>query len=207
MVGRRSTQRVGSTLTTRLYKCFLGGTSLPFIIFLAFFPFRPVLAQSVGTGGAPGLLYGQYESTPPGLTNGQIAPFQVDQSGRLVVAPFSLIFGSPLQTYSASGVGADTVFPSTVSAVGTTLGTAPTGSSGVLIHLPPGASVSFYVASTVAANSTAAALLSETRNNPSTAVDNLDVAIPLNGQFIWITNYTSGTATAYVSGHPVFRFI
>lgn len=194
-------------MTTLLSRRLAGGATLPFILFLAILPWRPALAQSVGTGSAPGLLYGQYETTPPSLLNGQIAPLQVDAEGRLVTAPFSLIFGSPLQTYSAGGVGADTAFPSTVSAVGTTLGTAPTGSSAVLLHIPPGASVSFYVATTVAANSTAAALVAETRNNPSTAVDNLDVMIPLNGQFIWITNYTSGTATTYISGHPIFRFI
>jgi hypothetical protein len=87
------------------------------------------------------------------------------------------------------------------------LGTLPTGASGVVIHLPPGAGVSFYVATTVAANSTAASLVSLTRNNPSSSVDNLDVNVPLNGQNIWVTNYTSGTATTYISGKPVFRFM
>ena len=202
MAEQRSTQRVVLTLITRLFR-----PLLPFIVFLAILPIRAALAQSVGTGGAPGLLYGQYDTTPPTLTNGQISPFQVDSLGRLVVSPFSLIFGSPLQTYSASGVGSDTAFPSTVSAVGTTLGTLPTGASGVVIHLPPGAGVSFYVATTVAANSTAASLVSLTRNNPSSSVDNLDVNVPLNGQNIWVTNYTSGTATTYISGKPVFRFM
>lgn len=179
---------------------------LPVSLFLAILPLNPALAApSVGTGAAPGLVYGQYSLTPPTLTSGQTAPLAVDAQDRLVIAPLSLISVGPIQTTPATGVGSDTAFPSSVSAVGTTLGTAPAGSSGVLIHLPPGASVSFYVSASVAANSTAAALVSETRSNSS--ADELEVNVALNGQTLWITNYTSGTATTYTSGNPVFRFM
>ena len=164
-------------------------------------------ANAVGNGGSLGPLSCVYNTALPTLTTGQTSVVQCDSIGRVISAPASLIFASPFQTYPATGVGADTVFPSSVSTSGTSLGTPPSGASRILIHLPPGSSVTLYVAPTVAANATAAALVSVAYANASGATSNLDVPLDLNGQFVWVTNYTSGTAGTYISGKPVYRFI
>lgn len=148
-----------------------------------------------------------YSTTLPTLNPGQTSPLQCDINGRFIPAPLTEIFSSPFQTQGAGGVGQDTAFPSSVSTSGTSLGSLPSGANRLQLHIPPGASVSGYVAPAVASNATAAALVSETYNNASGNTNNLDVSVELNGQLFWVTNYTSGTSSTYISGKPVFRYI
>jgi hypothetical protein len=184
--------------------------TVPFALFAfsGFLSSTPVAsAPAVGTGGSLGTLSCFYGSSLPTVSVNQYSAVQCDVNGRLIVSPLSLIFGAPIQTYPSTGVGADTVFPTTVSTTGTSLGAIPSGASAIRIHLPPGSSVSFYVASSVATSSTAAALVSETRSNSSANTDTIDFSIELSNELVFVTNYTSGTSTTFISGKPVFRFI
>ena len=170
--------------------------------------YGPALAAgSIGNGGSLNTLSGVYNTSLPTLTQGQTSTIQVDSNGRIITAPSSLIFNSSLPIYSGSGVGADTVFPSSVSTSGTSLGALPNLAGQLQIHLPPGSSVSLYIAPTVAANATAAALVSETYANASGSISALDVTLSLSGQQVWVTNYINGTSTTYTSGKPVYRFL
>ncbi len=118
----------------------------------------------------------------------------VDTSNRIITAP--------------SGIGADTVAPTPISSTGTLLDTPPIGAKGVEIDVPPGASVSEYIAPTVAGSSSAAVPVSHTFSNPSSATTPLAVQLNLaSAQLVWITNIVAGTASPYVSGLPTFRWI
>lgn len=164
-------------------------------------------APAVGGGSAFNLWSCQYNATLPTLMNGQNGIVQCDSLNRVITAPQSLLFSSALQTYPATGVGADTVFPGSVSTSGTSLGVLPTGASKIRIHIPIGASVTGYVAAAQASSAAAAALVARTYNNASANTNNLDLDVDLNGMQFWVTNYTSGSSTTYTSGSPVFRFI
>ena len=160
---------------------------------------------TVSGGGLDVNVVGTYNSTLPSLTTGQTAPLQADSSGRLIVSPISIT--------SQGGVGIDTVFPtesSITSNNGASLGALPAGASAVLIHIPPGASVSLYFAINQLSSLSAAVPYSSTYANPSGATSSLDITIPLNAvtatQCI-ITNVTAGTSTSYISGLPTYRFI
>jgi hypothetical protein len=163
-------------------------------------------AAATGNGSALNVLSGTYNSTLPTLTPGQSTSVQVDTNGRIITAPASLIFASPLQTYGGGGVGADIAFPATVSTNGTSLGALPLGASRLQIHLPVGSSVSIYVSPVIVASAVAAALVASTYNNAAANTNNLDVNIDLNGEQVWVTNYTVGTASTFISGKPVYRF-
>lgn len=160
-----------------------------------------------GGGGGSSSLSAIYNATLPTYFSGQASTLQTDANGRLIVSPFSLIFSAPLQTYGSVGVGSDTAFPSSISTTGTSLGALPTGGSRIQISIPPGASVSLYIASAVAASAAAAALVARTYSNASGNTSNLDVTFDLNGTQAWITNVVAGTSSTYISGKPIYRFL
>lgn len=161
-----------------------------------------------GSGGSSGSLGAIYNASLPTYFSGQATMLQTDNNGRLIVAPFSLIFSAPLQTYPSVGVGSNFSAASlTITTTGVSAGNVPSGASALRVSLPPGANISFYVAAAVAANSTAAVVVSTTRNNASANTDAIVFDIPLNSQSVFITNVTVGTSTTYVSGQPILRFI
>ena len=159
-----------------------GGTPQPFSAAALPLPTgaaTSALQPSLGTAGTPS----SNVITVQGIANGKVLP-----------------------TATSNGIGADTAFPGSVSTSGTSLGSLPAGATGLVIHIPIGASVTLYVASAQAASAAAAALVASTYANASTNTNNLDVQIPLNGQQVWVTNFTSGSSTTYISGIPTFRF-
>ena len=171
----------------------------------------PNITRGEGSGGSSsgsGSLSAVYNATLPTYFSGEATVLQTDNNGRLIVAPFSLIFSAPLQTYPSVGVGASFSAASlSVTTTGVSAGTPPTGASALRVCLPPGASISYYVAAAVAADSTAAVVISSTRNNASANTDSIEFDIPLNGMLVFITNVVVGTPTSLISGQPILRFI
>lgn len=153
-------------------------------------------------------------ATAPGTTATTASPIQ-GVTGGVPVTSTIQIAGSLVSASNAlpvvataSGIGVDTVFPTGVSTSGTSLGTLPSGGRGVIVHLPPGASISVYVAASVAASAAAAVTVSQTYANPSSSTSSIDLQFNLFGSNqVWIANIALGTATAYTSGLPIYRFV
>jgi hypothetical protein len=112
-----------------------------------------------------------------------------------------------------SGRTGDTVFPNAgVIAAGSTagvqVGNCLTTDRGLSIIVPPGASLGFYVAPTVAASVTAAATVARQYSNPSTSTTPIEIQVNLSGgQQVWATLATAGTVVAGISGLCTYRVI
>ena len=176
-----------------------------------------------GGGGSSGPSYvGQYNSTLPTFTSGQTGYLSVDSNGRLILAPVGVAQDATLtarlgtlgqKTMAAStpvviasdqgplgvtvgpyGLGAMSAVPG-ASSTGTPLSASPpAGKRGARLYVPPGASITFTVASAQPSSAPSATI---TVSNPSANTIPTNWDEDLNGQMIYVTA---------VTGSPLFRW-
>jgi len=123
----------------------------------------------------------------------------------------SFVAPSPLPVnITGQGIGSDTAMSSFTSTLGDKYTTTPQpGVTYLLVHIPVGASVSFYTSIGQAGNQSGAQSLTQTYSNTASgATSNLDVRIyTISLNTIWFTSITCGASTTQTLGCPSYRWM
>ncbi len=108
------------------------------------------------------------------------------------------------------GVGSDAGLSAMTSTLGSTPAQyPPPGMTYLLIHIPVGASVSFYAAIGQAGTQANAQSVTQTYSNTASgATSNMDVPVYIQSIVsVWFTSITCGTATSQSNGCPSYRWM
>jgi hypothetical protein len=108
------------------------------------------------------------------------------------------------------GMGSDNALGALTSTLGTIAAPAPPpGMTYLNIHIPVGASVSFYSAIGQAGSQANAQSVTQTYSNTASgATSNMDVHVYLqNIVSVWFTSITCGTSTTQSNGCPSYRWM